>query len=160
MRILNTPWGPIEIHDVVPLEFECAKCGRCCRAFVLSMREIDRETWYRRFLAKSEYEYPKDIGAVYHLFEKILDAFSADGQQIYTCRAFDRKRNVCTLFDDAPALRPIACWAFPYNYDLDSLLRFPYPWCSIFLKTLRRLEERFLEAIAAWHHPFNAWNNP
>ena len=155
MSTLKTPWGPVEVDDAVSQDFECGQCGRCCSGFVLSLRDVDRETYYRWYLAHSPYEYPKDIGAIYHLFEKIPDAFCQSGEPIYTCRAFDRKTRTCAVFADQPGLRPVACWAFPYNYDLRALLDFPYPFCSIFLKTLNQLQQRYFNGLLHSHHPLS-----
>jgi hypothetical protein len=150
---LTTPWGEIEVAGVVDPAEPCAQCGRCCRGFVLSMRPIDRETWYKRFLKNSPYEYPPDIGAIQHLFKPIPDAFAADGQQIHTCGAFDREKNSCMLMEDGRNIRPIACWAFPFNYDFDSFFDFPYPGCAIFLATLKKLLGRGVESIAEAYDP-------
>lgn len=153
MRSLQTPWGPVPVGDVVPPDFSCAQCGRCCSGFVLPMRDVDKDAWYRRFLTDSVYEYPKDIGAIVHLFHKIPEAFAADGQPLHTCRAFNRQTRRCDLVEQAPSLRPIACWAFPYNYDLESLLTFPFPWCAIVQKTLLRLQTRMSRALANSFNP-------
>lgn len=155
MNALKTPWGPVEVSDLIPHNFGCVQCGRCCSGFVLSMRPSDIEIWYKRFLSGSPYEYPNDIGAIYHLFVEIQDAFSADGQQIYTCRAFDRVKKTCMIFEDAPGLRPVACWAFPYNYDFAGLSDFPYPFCSIFQKTLKRVFDNYFSAIQNTYHPLS-----
>ncbi len=152
-RVIQTPWGPIEVPNIVPQNFQCGKCGKCCIGFVLSARELDRENWYGFFLNNLPYEYPKDIGAIYNLMEKIPGAFSVSGKPIYSCKAFDREKKTCTIFDDAPKLRPIACWAFPYNYDLQSLSRFPYIGCVIFQKTTRWLLEGFLKGLVGAYDP-------
>lgn len=153
MKILETPWGSVKVPGLVPHHFECARCGRCCSGFVLSMRPADMEVWYKRFLSGSPYEYPKDIGAINNLFVQIPDAFSADGEQIFTCRAFDRKNKTCAIFEDAPDLRPIACWAFPYQYDFAALSDFPYPFCAIFQKTLKWILDRYFSALLKTYHP-------
>ena len=151
--MLETPWGKVNIPSIVPRKFQCGQCGKCCSGFVLSGREIDRANWYHSFLIKSPYEYPKDIGAIYNLMEKIPDAFSDDGEPIYSCKAFDREKNICNIFTEAPDIRPIACWAFPYNYDLAALFSFPYIGCLIFQQTVKWLLDGFPKALAKAYCP-------
>lgn len=157
MGTVKTPWGDVEVPDVVPCDATCGQCGRCCSGFVLTMRDMDMEIWYQRFLNHSEYEYPADIGALKHLFVKIPDAFSADCMPLHTCLAFDRKTKTCTIFESAPEIRPMACWIFPFQYDLDTLYQFPYPWCKMFQQTLLSLQHRFLLALVNYYHPLSGW---
>jgi Fe-S-cluster containining protein len=146
---LETPWGVVRVEDAIPEGLACDRCGTCCRGFILSVTPPEIERWYERFLAGNGAEHPPDVGAVRNLFVPYEGIVLPDGQ-LYTCRAFDAESNRCTLLPDAPELRPIACWAFPYVYDVASLGQFPYPGCGIFRRAVRALNAR------AWRRVWEA----
>ena len=147
MADLDTPWGAVRVEDAIPQALECERCGTCCRGFILSVTPAELDLWHRRFLEGSADYYPPDIGAVRRLFVPFEGIVLPDGQ-LYTCRAYDADARRCALIPDARALRPIACWAFPYVYDVPSLAQFPYPECGIYRKAVRRLNARALRR--AW----------
>jgi len=145
MDWIETPWGRIETPGLIPTWIACGRCGRCCRGFVLGYREEELETFYRWRKTGAPYSYPKDIEAIHDLFVKIPEKIAADGQSIYTCKAFDESSGGCPLFADKPEQRPIACWAFPYIADIEDLFAFSYPGCRIFQKSLLYIMERMLQ---------------
>lgn len=152
MALLETPWGEVRVEDAVDLDLECEQCGACCRAFYLSVTPPEIEMWYQRFLEQSG-EYPPDVGAVRQLFVP-FEGFTPPEGQIYTCRAFDKEQNRCTLMPDSGDLRPIACFAFPYVYELTSFWQFPYPECGIYQKALVLLNSQLLDAVWERLGPF------
>ena len=145
MALLSTPWGEVRVEDAVDLDLECEMCGTCCQAFYLSVTPPEIEVWYQRFLA-GEGEHPPDVGAVRNLFVP-FEGFTPPEGQIYTCRAYDKEAKRCTLMPDHPDVRPIACYAFPYVYEVQSLWQFPYPDCGIYKKAVKRLNTRLLERV-------------
>ena len=155
MKKLKTPWGEVEVPGLIPHHLECAQCGRCCRGFVLPTRETDRKNWYRWYLIDAPYQYPPDIGAVTHLFHVHPDRFTSDGEPLQTCKAFDPTTSQCMLMEDASDLRPIACWVFPYQYDFDDLCQGLDPRCSILVRTIAYLTDRYFKALIETYHPFS-----
>ena len=144
MTFIKTPWGEIRVEDAIDTDLECDRCGTCCKGFILSVSQAEIQTWYERFLEGSDAYFPPDVGAVKNLFVRV-EGRASGADPIFACPAFDSELNRCTLMPGGHGVRPIACYAFPYVYDLASLKEFPYPQCGIYKKALRRLNTMLLQ---------------
>lgn len=150
MARLETPWGAIRVPDDIPLEISCARCGVCCRAFFLSVTDETLAEWRAKRARGQAADAPADLDCVLELFVPLADPPPTAAGSWYTCRAFDARRNLCTLMATAPERRPQACWAFPYIYDWASLHEAPYPNCAIIRGAVRYLGERLSRHLVQW----------
>ncbi len=157
MAWIETPWGSIRVPDDVPLEIQCAQCGTCCRAFFLSVTDETLREWKAQKDAGQSAGVPPDLDAVFELFVPLADPPPTAEGSWFTCRAFDRERNVCLLFQTDPNKRPQACFAFPYIYDWASLHEAPYPNCHIIQETVRHLGGKLGAGLIAWVRTRRAW---
>jgi Fe-S-cluster containining protein len=147
---IETPWGLIRVPDDVPLEFECARCGTCCRGFFLSVTDETLRDWQARKARGDLAGVPPDLDAVLELFVPLADPPPTPEGSWYACRAFDPARNLCALFETVPNKRPQACFAFPYIYDWASLHEVPYPNCAIVRRAVQHLGARLAANLTKW----------
>ena len=150
MAWLETPWGAIRVPDDIPLDVACARCGTCCRAFFLSVTDETLAEWRTRRASGQNAGLPPDLDCVLELFVPLADPPPTPAGSWYTCRAFDPRRNLCTLMETTPEKRPQACWAFPYVYDWASLHEAPYPDCAIVKGAVRHLGGRLGAHLTQW----------